>query len=131
MPMKKALSIILVASVFLSVIGYTVPCTLHCLYMDATMEMCHHDSKSDIDCKGSCMVNKISDKKTGNTESGQTEAILLAQYRLNLISAYSGFNVPFLDPLTEESIISTTNKFSHITWIPDPLVPPPKVRPAA
>lgn len=125
--MKKAVSIAVIFTVLISVTGFTIPCTLHCLYMDMEphKEMCHHNADSEMECNGSCMVNEVSN--TDNTDAARSDGMLLTQYRVNLLSPDIGSHISLFNPLKIETYFDQEYNSMHISWIFDPLVPPPKL----
>jgi hypothetical protein len=97
--------------------------------MNADTEMCQHSADSDMDCNGSCMVNKVSDVSQDNNDTARSNNLLLTQYRVNLLSADTEFNKPLLNPIKLEIYFYKAYVSLHSAWSPDPLVPPPKMLP--
>ncbi|MEL7833119.1 hypothetical protein [Fodinibius sp. Rm-B-1B1-1] len=124
--MKKAIPAILACCIFISVGGYTIPCTLHCLNMESDMEMCHHEVKSDAECEGSCMVNTVDDNVDG-PDASHSNDMLLTQYRVHLTAVDTISSSLFLNPLSVETYLEPLHSSLFSPWIPDPVIPPPQM----
>lgn len=125
--MKKALSIVLMTVIFVSVTGYTVPCTIHCMNMNEEMEMCHHDSNGDMDCDGSCMAKNLSDKEPDTRNNPRADSFLLTQYRVNLLGTSINLHHSLINPLTLQNYLNDYTLLHYSDWLADPIVPPPKL----
>ncbi|GAA5521399.1 hypothetical protein LQ318_06595 [Aliifodinibius salicampi] len=134
---NKLLSISLIFSVFVSVAGFTIPCTLHCLqhaHMDmgtetaSKMQMHHHEDSPDDECDGSCMVENVSNNSDDQNTSRSATSLLI-QYRINLLAVDT--NNSAIDPLYHKIYFSPFRSELKSLWISDPLVPPPQFVPTA
>lgn len=130
--MRDKISIVLIVTVLVSVTGFSLPCTLHCLSMDMDMdkgshrEMCDHEAKSGAECDGSCMVKSVSDKDDDNMESSFPDDALLTHYRVNLLATDTNSEGQLVNPFSFKTYFNIVPLSNHSSWISDPLVPPPK-----
>lgn len=119
--MNKSLSALLMSTIFVSVVGFSIPCTLHCLHAKMKMEMCDGDSGEISFCPEKCTHTK-----TAAPIDAATADALLAQYRLYSIINSSKPSEGIKNSFSETESTTKRGEVYYHSWISDPPVPPPQ-----
>jgi len=131
--MRRYISIVIAFALFLSVAGYLIPCTLHCLNSGSghghsqphTQEQTDgndHNHGSHVDCDGMCSTAHMSNKTSDHASaSPMHQAQFMAQMLMATLSI--DLNRPLSNPA---GILDPISAFKTISIFPAPPVPPPR-----
>lgn len=134
--MNRFIPISLVLSLFFSITGYMIPCTLHCMHSSADTgshnqsEMDHnHDTPADHECDGVCSVEHLGSAPSNHHNSTGSTAMQLSHFMAQVLTAAlcNELNIP-------PPVSAVNPEYSHFlkfnSWILTPPVPPPRFLPS-
>jgi hypothetical protein len=128
--LKRFFSVVLILSLFFSITGYMIPCTLHCLHAQsdhrhtsAEMEMNHnHDMDNVRDCNGMCSIDKHS---SPDHDAAGMSAMQLTQFMSQMFTA-TLCNASFLTLPPQVHFFNPVKSLQFASWITGPPSPPPR-----
>ncbi|HET6528570.1 MAG TPA: hypothetical protein VFG39_07435 [Balneolaceae bacterium] len=126
---KRVVSILVLLSVLATIVRFTLPFVwYYSNYEYISQELCVNRHNPEMECNGSCQLEKMIKKKHHHNEEDAVPAAV-QEFRINLFFSEALDTSPILASLSS-SPYSYAGTFETL-WFEEPLSPPPQIASSA